>query len=304
MRARDGAGCIATGVVIAMTALGIGLSLQPSAWAWLAGQVILALAFLQWFIILHEAGHRTLFRSSRLNSLVGHLASVFSVIPYYTWRRIHARHHKYTGWQDLDATTALLVPREVKSWERFAINFSWATSLPLFSILYRFQNFWNLPRLAQYISRPNDMPTARMNVAALGFVYLLLVVLVGPLTLLSNVGLALLLSLMAQDVILLSQHTHMPRHLSKGGKVRCFSPAEQEKFTRSLRLPAWISRLLLGFDLHELHHMYVQVPGYDLHSIPYQASNEVNWLVWLRGAKALSGMDFLFGCRERTGFKL
>ena len=304
MRARDGAGCIATGVVVGMTALGLGLSLQPFTWAWLAGQAILALAFLQWFVILHEAGHRTLFRSGRLNSLVGHLASLFAVIPSFTWRRIHARHHKYTGWQDLDATTALLVPREVKSCERFAVNFSWSTSLPLFSILYRFQNFWNLPRLAQYLSRPNDMRAARINVAALGLVYLLLVVLVGPLTLLWNVGLGLVLSLMAQDVILLSQHTHMPQHLSKGKKVRCFSPAEQEEFTRSMRLPGWLSRLLLNFDLHELHHMYVHVPGYDLHSIPYRTANEVNWLVWLRGAKALSGVEFLFGSRERTGFRM
>jgi fatty acid desaturase len=117
-------------------------------------------------------------------------------------------------------------------------------------------------------------------------------------------GVALLLSLAVQDVILLSQHTHMPRNLSAGEAVRPFAPLEQEPFTRSLLLPEWLSRLLLRFDFHELHHMYVRVPGYDLHRIGYRPANEVGWLEWLRGAKRLTGTQFLFGQREDTGFKL
>lgn len=303
LRARDRAGWMVTGTAAGLSALGVWLALHESLWIWFAGQLVIALALLQWFVILHEAGHNTLFRTRRLNRLVGHVASFFALIPFHNWQRIHARHHKYTGWQDLDATTALLVPREIKSWERPVMNFFWATGLPLFSILYRVQNFWNLPRIEPYLPRPEDVRAARLNAFLLGLLYVAAVVAIGPLTLLGTVGAGLLISLMAQDVILLSQHTHMPSNLSRGAPVRPFTPHEQEPFTRSLRLPEWLSLLLLRFDLHELHHMYVQVPGYDLRRIPYSTHNEVNWFDWIRAAKRLSGTDFLFGNREQTGFR-
>jgi acyl-lipid omega-6 desaturase (Delta-12 desaturase) len=303
LRARDSAGWTVTSTVTAVTVSGLWLSWNEWFWVWAGGQVVLALALLQWFVILHEAGHNNLFRTCRLNRLAGHVASVFALIPFYSWQRIHARHHKYTGWQDLDATTALLVPRAIKPWERAAMNFSWATGLPLFSILYRMQNFWNLPRVARYLERADEVRAARLNAWSLGLLYALGTAVIGPATLLTVAGAAFLLSLMAQDLILLSQHTHMPSNLSHGAPVRPFPPQQQEQFTRSLRLPEWLSRFLLRFDMHELHHMYVQVPGYDLHRIPYAAQNEVNWLDWTREAKQLSGTAFLFGSREQTGFR-
>jgi omega-6 fatty acid desaturase (delta-12 desaturase) len=303
LRARDRAGWAATLGVAALFATGLWLALQDAWWIWAAGQLVLALSFLQWFVLLHEAGHNTLFRSRRLNRGVGQVAGLFALIPFQTWQRIHARHHKYTGWQDLDATTALLVPRPIKTWERRAMNLAWATCLPLFSILYRIQNFWNLPRVGRYLRREQDNRSARRNTWLLILLYVALAITVGPGSLFRCLGVGLLLSLMAQDVILLSQHTHMPTNLSAGVPVRAFTPMQQEQFTRSLRLPEWLSRLLLRFDLHELHHMYVQVPGYDLHRIPYIARNQVNWLDWARGAKQLAGTAFLFGRRDQTGFR-
>ncbi len=303
LRARDSAGWTVMSTVTAVTMSGLWLSRNESFWIWAGGQMVLALALLQWFVILHEAGHNTLFRTRRLNSLAGHVASVFALVPFHNWRRIHARHHKYTGWQDLDATTALLIPRAIKSWERPVMNFAWATGLPLFSILYRIQNFWNLSRVGRYLERAGDVRAARLNAWSLGLLYAAGTAVIGPTTLLTAAGAGLLLSLMVQDLILLSQHTHMPSNLSHGAPARPFPPRQQEQFTRSLRLPEWLSRFLLRFDMHELHHMYVHVPGYDLHRIPYAARNEVNWLDWTRKAKQLSGTAFLFGSREQTGFR-
>ena len=302
LRPRDSAGAWAVAAAFAVTSAGIVLSLAGPWAAWIAGQLVLAVAFLQWFAILHEAGHRTLFASRRANRVAGHVAGAFALIPFHNWERIHARHHRYTGWQDLDATTALLVPRPLGAAERAAVDAAWALFLPLFSILYRVQNFWNVPRIARYLARPADVRLAWINAAALLAFYGALAVAAGPGLLARVAGVALLLSFAAQDVILLSQHTHMPRHLSEGRAVRPFAPLEQEPFTRSLLLPPWLSRLMLRFDYHELHHMYVRVPGYDLHRIGYRPANEVGWLPWLRGAKRLTGTQFLFGRREDTGF--
>jgi fatty acid desaturase len=60
--------------------------------------------------------------------------------------------------------------------------------------------------------------------------------------------------------------------------------------------------MILHFDAHELHHMFVRVPGYRLRRIHYRPANEVGWWQWLRAAKRLTGVEFLFGRRDESGF--
>jgi len=262
---------------------------------YILGQIALALGFTLAFVLLHEAGHRTLFRRRRLNDAVGYLAGFVALIPYATWRPIHARHHRYTGWQDLDATTASLVPRPIARWERGVIDTAWRFWLPLFSVLYRIQNYWRIGRIAKFLGPRVKLARLRLAAALQLLAYLLLAAWWGPAEMLVSVGPGLLLAFIGQDVLILSQHTGMPTHLSEGREVRPFPPLEQGPFTRSLRLPAWLSRLLLHFDAHELHHLYPAVPGYLLRRIPYAPPNEVGWLAWLGEVKAMSGTRFLFG---------
>ena len=283
--------------------LGVGLMLASShaLGAYLVGQVLLAGAFVHAFVLLHETGHNTLFAQRRLNRLVGHFAGFVALIPFHAWQRIHARHHRYTGWQDLDATTATLVPRTIRSWERRVIDFAWRSWLPLFSVLYRLQNYWNLPRMRRFLGARDDVERIRANLIIQLLIYAGLVALIGVVPLLRLIGPGLLLALMIQDVLLLSQHTHIPQRLSHGAAVKPFRPFEQEQYTRSLLLPRWMSVLVMHFDAHELHHMYPNVPGYRLRSIDYTPVNEVDWLRWIRAAKRLSGVQFLFSNRNDTG---
>src|SRR5262245_61477500 len=98
-----GAGWLAT--ASAITAAGIWLSSHRSFPAWLGGELLLAGALVQWFVLMHECGHGTLLRHTWLNVIVGHTAGFFSLVPFAVWRRVHDRHHKWTGWQDIDPTT-------------------------------------------------------------------------------------------------------------------------------------------------------------------------------------------------------
>lgn len=268
---------------------------------YLLGQVALALGFTQAFVLLHEAGHRTLFRQRRLNDAIGQLAGFLALIPYATWRPIHARHHRYTGWQDLDATTASLVPRPISRWERNIIDAAWRSWLPLFSVIYRIQNYWRISRIAAYLGPTTSLSRLRLAAALQLLSYVLLVAWWGASETLVLLGPGMLLALMGQDLLLLSQHTGMPSHLSGERAVRPFPPLEQAQFTRSLRLPRWASWLLLHFDAHELHHLYPAVPGYLLRRVPYAPPNEVGWLAWLRQVKAMSGTRFLFGGPRSEG---
>ena len=77
-----------------------------------------------------------------------------------------------------------------------------------------------------------------------------------------------LLLVSASKTCSFSASTPTYRRTSAGARGRPFPAVEQEPFTRSLRLPPLVSRFILHFDAHELHHMYPFVPGYHLHRIP------------------------------------
>lgn len=301
LRPSNTAGALVVASCFILTSLSLWLSSRASVLLWLAGQMLFALALVQWFAMLHECGHETLFRTKRLHSPIGHIAGFFSIIPFYTWKRIHGRHHKWTGWQDVDPTTASLVPRELATFERVIVNVCWKLWIPLFSVLYRINNFWNWPRLQTLFAKRDDRVRLALGSATLIAAYVALIAIVGGGTLLRVTGLGLLLALVAEDLLLLSQHTHIPQNVSHGDTVRPFPAVEQEIFTRSLVFPRWLSALLLHIDAHELHHMYPYVPGYRLSEVEYATENEIGLWAWIRGARGMPGDMLLFHNRLETG---
>ena len=303
LRPTDAMGFAFAGWALASTVAGWWLATRASIVPWAAGQTALAAAFLQWFALLHECGHGTLFRTRRLNTLVGSIAGLFALIPFRCWKPIHARHHKWTGWQDLDPTTAALVPRPLGRFERFAVNVCWRYWIPIFSVLYRTGNYWNLVRLFRLLGpQPAAARAMAVEAVVLAAAWIAVVVALGPADFLRTAGLALFLSLVVEDVILLSQHTHMPMRLSRGREVEPYGALAQGPFTRSLRLPGWLSRMLLHFDAHELHHLHPAVPGYRLRELRRPVANEVGWAEWVPAARAVPGEVFLFQNRNQSGF--
>lgn len=301
LRPSNAAGAAVIAQCVGLTGAALWLSSRPSPWVWALGQVLLALALVQWFALLHECGHETLFRSRGVHALVGQLSGFFSIIPFHNWKRVHGRHHKWTGWQDVDPTTASLVPRELSGVERVLVNVCWRYWIPLFSVLYRLNNFWNWPRLLALFPRSAERRRLAANTAGLVAAYAVVVLVVGAATMLRLFGAALLLTLIAEDLLLLSQHTHIPQNISDGEQVRPFPTIEQEVFTRSLVFPRWLSALLLHIDAHELHHMYPFLPGYRLGSVAYATQNEIDVWTWIRRARAMPGEIFMFHNRLETG---
>lgn len=296
-------------LAVTLTLGALVLSLNDAIGVWLCGQLLLAVALLQWFAILHEAGHKTLFRSSWPNVLTGHLAGFFSGIPFPAWKRVHAVHHRWTGWQDRDVTTARLVPRTLRWWERAAINTCWVVWFPLFAILYRTGNYWNPPLLRAVARGPREARRLTRSVwgqlAVYAIVFGSLTAGLGIAGLLQLLGLSLWLTLSAQDLIILSQHTHVPMRQSRGRNVRPVPPVDQEQFTRSLRFPRWFARgILLNLDAHELHHMYPRLPGYRLHRIAYVPRNRISWWRWVWRARRIPADVLLFQNRDQTGYRV
>jgi omega-6 fatty acid desaturase (delta-12 desaturase) len=59
---------------------------------------VLAAGFLvRTFIIMHDCGHGSFFRSRRANDLVGFVAGALTLTPYAQWAKDHAIHHATSG---------------------------------------------------------------------------------------------------------------------------------------------------------------------------------------------------------------
>lgn len=307
LRPSDAAGVLITAWVVVVTAAGVALSRSPAPPVWLAGQVVLAVGLLQWFVLLHECGHRTLFASRRANDAVGTIAGLLAQLPLVSWRLVHARHHLWTGWQDLDPTTQALVPRPLSRLERAVVDVAWATGVPFVALTYRAGTFWRPGRLARLFPRARRRVAVGVGLHALATAALVvgLVAACGAPGALRLVGLALLLAYALEDPLLLSQHTHIPQRLARGARVRPIPAREQAAHTRSLVVPGWASRLVLfGFDAHELHHVHPGVPGWRLASIGWRPPNALAWWRWLLHAKRLRGSVLLFQNRAATGAPL
>ncbi|MBL8118446.1 MAG: fatty acid desaturase [Anaerolineae bacterium] len=75
-------------------------SLEVSYWLTLLLAVPTAGFAMRMFIIFHDAGHGSFFKSKRANAIIGQFTGVLLFTPYYAWRHSHAIHHATAG--DLD----------------------------------------------------------------------------------------------------------------------------------------------------------------------------------------------------------
>lgn len=305
LKPTNASGAIHFAWAVGLTAVAATLSFSNQIGYWLVGQLLLAIAYVTWFCVLHEAGHKTLFRSSWLNWATGELAGVLALIPFHCWKFVHARHHYWAGWLDLDPTTSSLLPRRLSWFEKVGMNICWWLWIPIFSVVYRVQNYWHFVRLWRMFPRREHRWRMTMSITICLVSYAALWAILGTTRLLSLIGISLYVSFMFQDLLILSQHSHIPMPVSGGEPVRPRPPVEQEIYTRSLVFPQWFSRLvLLNIDAHELHHMYPRVPGYWLHTVMYRPQNATQWWQWVWRAKQIRGDVLLFQNRNDTGYDL
>jgi omega-6 fatty acid desaturase (delta-12 desaturase) len=102
------------------------------------------------FIICHDCGHGSFFRSRRANRIVGFITGLLTFVPSYYWSHEHARHHATSGNLDSRGTgdiwtvtirEYLAMPRWQRVWYRLYRNpfflFGLAPSF-VFFIRYRF----------------------------------------------------------------------------------------------------------------------------------------------------------------------
>jgi len=100
-------------------------SLAVSWWITLPLAALAGAFLVRVFIIFHDCGHGSFFKSRMANDVVGFLAGVLTFTPYYHWRWEHAIHHASAGHLDKRGTGDVWTMTvqeylEASRWKRFS----------------------------------------------------------------------------------------------------------------------------------------------------------------------------------------
>jgi omega-6 fatty acid desaturase (delta-12 desaturase) len=142
-------------------------ALEVSYWIMLPIAILAAGFLVRIFIISHDCGHASFFKSRRANNVTGAIAGLLNLTPYRHWRWQHALHHGTSG--DLDRRGSgdiwtMTVREYVESgfWTRFAYRLArnpivLLTIAPvyLFVIHYRFASSAAPPRERRSVWQTN-----------------------------------------------------------------------------------------------------------------------------------------------------
>jgi omega-6 fatty acid desaturase (delta-12 desaturase) len=101
------------------------LSLEVSWWVTVPLAVLAGALLVRIFIIFHDCGHGSFFKSRKVNDVVGFIAGMLTFTPYYHWRWEHAIHHASAGHLDKRGkgdiwTMTVQEYLESSRWKKFA----------------------------------------------------------------------------------------------------------------------------------------------------------------------------------------
>lgn len=76
---------------------GYAYCVEISFWFAVPFCILISLFLLRFFVLMHDCGHNSLFKSKRANQFVGFLLGVITGMPQFVWSKNHAYHHNTNG---------------------------------------------------------------------------------------------------------------------------------------------------------------------------------------------------------------
>lgn len=238
----------------------------PISWWLVAPMALLAGALLvRVFIIFHDCGHGSFFKSRLANDTVGFIAGLLTFTPYYHWRWEHALHHASAG--DLDRrgtgdiwTLTVQEYLESSRWKKFAYRLA-RNPIVLFVIapLYVFLVKHRFPSSK---ANPKERHSVyAMNLAILG-VAIGLSWIFGFWTYLLIQSIILMVAGSTGIWMFYVQHQFEGVYWERGDDWSYTAAALQgSSFYKLPRVLQWFSGNI-GF--HHIHHLSPRIPNYNL----------------------------------------
>jgi acyl-lipid omega-6 desaturase (Delta-12 desaturase) len=241
------------------------LSLAVSYWL-TAGLALVASGFLvRVFILFHDCGHGSFFKSTKANDVLGFLTGVLCFTPYYHWRWQHALHHASAGDLDRRGTGdvwTLTVEEYLKAsrWKRFAYRLARnPLVLLVLAPLFLFVVGQRIPSNKAARRERNSVYQTNLALLALGTGLSLLFGFKAYLLLQSGV---LLVASVAGVWLFYVQHQFEGVYWERSEEWDYATAALQgSSFYKLPRVLQWFSGNI-GF--HHIHHLSPRIPNYHL----------------------------------------
>jgi acyl-lipid omega-6 desaturase (Delta-12 desaturase) len=241
------------------------LSLSVSWWLLLPQAALMGALLVRVFIIFHDCGHGSFFKSRLANDAVGFIAGILTFTPYYQWRWEHAIHHSAAG--DLDRrgvgdVWTLTVEEYLKAsrWKKFSYRLA-RNPIVLFVIAPIFL-FVIKQRIPSFPSNPRERHSVyAMNIAIACMVVSLAYIFGWKAYLLIQLT-ALMVAGSAGVWLFYVQHQFEDVYWERGDNWDYTAAALQgSSFYKLPRVLQWFSGNI-GF--HHIHHLSSRIPNYNL----------------------------------------
>jgi len=221
------------------------------------------------FIIQHDCGHGSFFRSPRGNTVAGMLCSLFTLTPFQSWRRQHAGHHGQ--WNNLDRRSGLdmysdcLTVREYRLLSPGRRFFYRLLRHPIVAhLIVPPLVFLLLYRTA--FDTPREWRRERRSIHVTNVALAALVALLGwriGFGRLATVELSVVFVAAVAGVWLFGlQHKFEGAAWTRHGDWNFTTAALNG--TSCLRLPGWLQWFTGNIGFHHIHHLNPRVPNYRL----------------------------------------
>lgn len=227
---------------------------------------VLAGAFLvRMFIIFHDCGHGSFFKSQKANHILGAITGVLTFTPYYHWRWEHAIHHSASG--DLDRrgtgdiwTLTVQEYLESSRWRRFAYRF--ARNPFILFVAAPLVLFLGINRIPKPKAPTRERYSVCLTNLALGLLAVGLIWVFGLKAFLIIQFTVLMVAGSAGVWLFYVQHQYEGVYWERAEKWDYVAAALQgSSFYKLPKVLQWFSGNI-GF--HHIHHLSARIPNYNL----------------------------------------
>jgi len=221
---------------------------------------------LRLFVLAHDCGHGSFFRSKRANSIVGSLLGVLTFTPYHRWRKHHAIHHATNG--DLDrrggGDVVMLTVREYAQMSRMQKFWYRVQRHPFFLFVIGPVVYFVV--LQRFVQEPKEWKVERRSVhwtnVAIAVSVAGMCWLVGTWTfLLLEVPIVALASSAGVWLFYVQHHYESTYWRRREEWKHADASLLGSSYYRLPRILQWITA---NIGLHHIHHLDSQIPNYRL----------------------------------------
>lgn len=227
--------------------------------------MVAAVFMVRTFIIMHDCGHGSFFKSKKLRTIVGYITGIITITPYVQWANNHATHHQTSGNLDKRGTgdvwtmtlkeyeSASLLEKFQYRFYRFPFVTFIIGPIYLFWFTFRFTEKGNTEEARKSVYITNIalaiiIPTAMYF---LGWKEFLMVEL--PI---------LMMAQLLGTWLFYVQHQYEEVYWKRNGEWNYFEAAIMG--SSFLKLPKFMHWCTGNIGFHHLHHLSHKIPNYNL----------------------------------------